>query len=409
MDRLSRIQHHISPAATGALPASSPDDVCIVSALRTPICRARKGGLATVPPHELLAVAMDGVMAQSGVGKGQVGDIVVGNVLMPGGGALSARQAMFLGGFPAEVPISTVNRQCSSGLQAVANVASAISANIYDVGIAAGVESMSFHDMMGSAAEYNASDSVMANGDAQKCLIPMGITSENVAELYGLDRAALDQFAVSSHQKAARAQAQGLFDAEIVTVTVKEEDGTSAVVSKDDGPRAGSTLEKLMKLKPAFKPDGSTTAGNASQVSDGAAAVLLMKRSKAQELGCAVLGTIRSYACVGVAPEVMGIGPAEAIPVALEKAGLGVADVDIFEINEAFASQATYCVDKLKIPHAKVNPKGGAIAFGHPLGCTGARQVATLLHELRRTGGQYGVVSMCIGTGMGAAAVFQAE
>ncbi|NWR84619.1 THIKB thiolase, partial [Furnarius figulus] len=272
------------------------------------------------------------------------------------------------------------------------------------------------------------SSNMMDNSKARDCLIPMGITSENVAEKFGVSRKKQDAFALASQQKihlfscscdmtvpldkAAKAQQMGLFKSEIVPVktTVADDQGNqkTITVSQDEGIRPSTTLEGLAKLRPAFKEDGSTTAGNASQVSDGAAAVLLAKRSKAAQLGLPVLGVLRSFAVVGVPPDVMGIGPAYAIPVAVEKAGLTLNDIDIYEINEAFASQAVYCVEKLGIPMEKVNPLGGAIALGHPLGCTGARQVVTLLNELKRRGKRaYGVVSMCIGTGMGAAAVFE--
>lgn len=256
------------------------------------------------------------------------------------------------------------------------------------------------------------SSRMMDNSKARDCLIPMGMTSENVAERFGISRKKQDDFAMASQQKAARAQQMGLFKNEIIPVrtTVKDDQGNQKTITvlQDEGIRPSTTLEGLAKLKPAFKENGSTTAGNSSQVSDGAAAVLLAKRSKAAQMGLPVLGVLKSYAVVGVPPDIMGIGPAYAIPVALEKAGLTVNDIDVYEINEAFASQVVYCVEKLGIPKEKVNPLGGAIALGHPLGCTGARQVVTLLNELKRRGKRaYGVVSMCIGTGMGAAAVFE--
>merc|ERR1712159_267924 len=220
-----------------------------------------------------------------------------------------------------------------------------------------------------------------------------------------------DRMAVDSHTKALRAQASNRFQDEIVPVKtiIEDSDGNEKeiVVTKDDGPRKGTTLEKLAKLRTVFKKDGTTTAGNASQVSDGAAAVFLMRRSKAQELGLKILGSFRGFKTVGVLPDEMGVGPAVAIPALLKDTGVSIGSVDIFEINEAFASQAVYCVKKLGIPMEKVNPNGGAIALGHPLGCTGARQVATLLAELQRTGGKLGVISMCIGTGMGAAGLFE--
>jgi acetyl-CoA acyltransferase 1 len=319
--------------------------------------------------------------------------------------------AQFEAGIPETVPLSVVNRQCSSGLQAFANVAASIAAGHYDAGLACGVELMSSKEM-GSSAPEVFWPAVRADKLASDCLVPMGMTSENVAARYGVSREEQDELAASSHVKAARAQAEGRFDAEIVAVTIKSETEGEAdvVVSKDEGVRGDTTSAKLSKLRAAFKEGGTTTAGNSSQVSDGAAAVLAMKRSLADRLGLKPLGVFRGYAVTGVPPDEMGVGPAVAIPAALRSAGLRTEDIEVFELNEAFASQALYCAKKLNIPLEKVNPNGGAIALGHPLGCTGARQIATLLHELRRrrsTG--YGVVSMCIGTGMGAAGVFQAE
>jgi acetyl-CoA acyltransferase 1 len=277
-----------------------------------------------------------------------------------------------------------------------------------DIGIGSGVESMTHGGAVGGGnippLNLNA---VMENQMAKDCLIPMGMTAENVASRWGITREKQDKMGVDSHNKALAAQAAGFFKAEIVPVPV-EVDGKTVVIDADDGPRK-TTLEGLGALKTVFKKDGTVTAGTASQVSDGAAAVLLMRRSKADELGIKPLGVYRGSKVCGVDPDVMGIGPAEAIPLALEAAGLKMEHVDIFEINEAFAAQAVFCVEKLGVPAEKLNPKGGAIALGHPLGATGARQVATLLHELKRTGKKTGVVSMCIGTGMGMAAVFEAE
>jgi len=257
------------------------------------------------------------------------------------------------------------------------------------------------------------STNILGNDLAQSCMIPMGVTSENVAAAYKIPREIQDTLAVNSHAKALAAQKSGAFDSEIVPVNAKLKDKagnvTEVKVTKDEGPRAGVTLEGLSKLKPAFQKGGSTTAGNSSQVSDGASLVLLARRSVAKAQNLPILGRMRSFAVVGVDPKVMGIGPAYAIPAALDKANLKVDDVDIFEINEAFASQATMSVEHLKIPMDKVNPKGGAIALGHPLGCTGSRQIATLLPELKRQGKKVGVVSMCIGTGMGAAGVIESE
>eukprot|EP01126_Amoeba_proteus_P046833 TRINITY_DN5313_c0_g1_i5.p1 TRINITY_DN5313_c0_g1~~TRINITY_DN5313_c0_g1_i5.p1 ORF type:complete len:321 (+),score=52.72 TRINITY_DN5313_c0_g1_i5:459-1421(+) len=318
--------------------------------------------------------------------------------------------ATLVAGIPHTSSLATTNRQCSSGLQAFANIAGAIRAGYIKVGLACGVESMSLHSFDAGVGKLN--QSLFTNKEAADCLIPMGITSENVAAQFGISRAEQDKFAFQSQARAAHAQANGYFKEEIVplTVTQKDEQGNvkTVVVDQDDGVRQ-TTLENLTKLRPAFKKDGSTTAGNSSQVTDGAAAVLVMTRAEANRRGLKPIGKFHSFATVGVPPSVMGIGPAFAIPPALNQAGLTVEDIDQYEINEAFASQALYCVQKLGIPSEKVNPNGGAIALGHPLGCTGARQIATLLHNLKRTGGRYGVVSMCIGTGMGAAGVFEAE
>ncbi|CAH6777540.1 3-ketoacyl-CoA thiolase B, peroxisomal [Phodopus roborovskii] len=397
-----------APCSAGFLQASA-NDVVVVHGRRTPIGRAGRGGFKDTTPDELLSAVLTAVLQDVKLKPEVLGDISVGNVLQPGAGAVMARIAQFLSDIPETVPLSTVNRQCSSGLQAVANIAGGIRNGSYDIGMACGVESMSLSDRGNPG---NVSSRLLENEKARDCLIPMGITSENVAERFGISRQKQDAFALASQQKAARAQSRGCFQAEIVpvTATILDDKGNkkTVTVSQDEGVRPSTTMEGLAKLKPAFKDGGSTTAGNSSQVSDGAAAVLLARRSKAEELGLPVLGVLRSYAVVGVPPDIMGIGPAYAIPAALQKAGLTVNDIDIFEINEAFASQALYCVEKLGIPAEKVNPLGGAIALGHPLGCTGARQVVTLLNELKRRGRRaYGVVSMCIGTGMGAAAVFE--
>ncbi|XP_025856804.1 3-ketoacyl-CoA thiolase, peroxisomal [Vulpes vulpes] len=393
----------------GGAPRGSADDVVVVHGRRTAIGRGGRGGFKDTTPDELLSAVMTAVLQDVRLSPAQLGDICVGNVLQPGAGAIMARIAQFLSDIPETVPLSTVNRQCSSGLQALANIAGGIRNGSYDIGMACGVESMSLADRGNPG---NITSRLVEKKKARDCLIPMGITSENVAERFGISREKQDTFALASQQKAARAQSKGCFQAEIVPVTTTVHDDKGAertiTVAQDEGIRPNTTMEGLAKLKPAFKQGGSTTAGNSSQVSDGAAALLLARRSKAEELGLPILGVLRSYAVVGVPPDIMGIGPAYAIPVALQKAGLTVKDVDIFEINEAFASQAVYCVEKLGLPPEKVNPLGGAVALGHPLGCTGARQVITLLNELKRRGKRaYGVVSMCIGTGMGAAAVFE--
>ncbi|ETN13725.1 hypothetical protein PPTG_08457 [Phytophthora nicotianae INRA-310] len=410
MDRINRIRSHVANGSPA--PVTPEEDVVIVSALRTPITKARRGGFKDTTPDVLLGHVLQAVLKQAKVDFKLVGDIVVGNVLQPGAGAGMARMAQLAAGIPHTVPLHVINRQCSSGLQAVANVTAAIKAGYYDIGIAAGVECMSLSGIGKDPPTVNW-ERVGQVQDAMDCTVPMGITSENVAEKYGISRTKQDELAALSHAKAAAAQANGWFKEEItpVSTVIKDKDGNekSVIISQDDGVRAGTTVEKLAKLRPAFKEGGSTTAGNSSQVSDGAAAVLLMRRSVAKQMGLPILGRFVSYAVAGVPPALMGIGPAYAIPEALQKAGLRQDQIDVFEINEAFASQATYCVEKLGIPIEKVNPKGGAIALGHPLGCTGARQMSTLLYQLKRKNQRYGVISMCIGTGMGAAAVFERE
>jgi len=410
-ERLNLIANHLHSAVVPG--KKSPEDVVIVAAVRTPLTRARKGGFKDTQHEEILAFALKGILDKTKINPKLVDDIQVGNVLPPGGGATLARMAMFYAGFPETTSVSTINRQCSSGLQACASIAAAIQTGVIDIGIGAGVESMTNNYGPG-AMPSQLSDNVLSCKPAADSLqIPMGITSENVASKFNVSREKQDKFAVSSHLKAAKAQKAGLFKDEIVPckvkVTLKDGSTKEVTLTEDDGIRAETTYEVLNKLKPAFKENGTTTAGNASQVTDGAAAVLLMKRQKAQELGLPIIGKWVSFAVAGVAPEIMGIGPALAIPKALEKAKLKVSDIDVYEINEAFASQCVYSAEKLGIPLEKLNPKGGAIALGHPLGCTGARQIATLLPELKRQGKKYGVVSMCIGTGMGAAAVIERE
>jgi acetyl-CoA acyltransferase 1 len=348
-----------------------------------------------------------------GLDPSLIEDISVGNVLPPGGGAGGARMAAFAAGIPNTAAVNTVNRQCSSGLSAVNQIANEIAMGQIDIGIGAGVESMTFG--YGAQSQPEAwSEVVLANQEAADCLIPMGITSENVASDFSISREKQDHFAATSFQRAAAAQAAGKFKAEIIPVEVKwtdpkTEQEKTIVVQEDDGIRAGVTAESLGKLKPAFIKNGSTHAGNASQVSDGAAAVLMTRRSVAKRLGLPIVGKFVTAATVGVPPRIMGVGPLYAIPKALEKAGITKDDVDFFEINEAFASQAVYVTEGLGINFDKVNINGGGISIGHPLGATGARQVATGLNVAKQTGGRIFVTSMCIGSGMGMAAVFVSE
>jgi acetyl-CoA acyltransferase 1 len=410
---LQSITNAIPSLGRARLLISSADDVVICSAVRTPITKAKKGGFKDTCQEDLLVAVFREAIKRSGVDPALIGDVAVGNVLPPGGGATVARMAQLAAGIPYTVPISTTNRQCSSGLNAVASIANEIKSGEIDIGIGAGVESMTMNYGAGVMPE-KMSDAVLANPESADCLLPMGITSENVAKQYNVSRDVQDTFAANSFAKAAEAQKLGKFKSEIVPVKVKwtdpkSEEEKEVIVDADDGIRAGVTKESLAKLKPAFAKDGTTHAGNASQVSDGAAAVVLARRSVAQKLGLPILGKYVVSAVVGVPPKVMGIGPAFAIPAVLQKAGISKDDVDFFEINEAFASQAVMSIQHLKIPFEKVNPVGGAIAIGHPLGATGARQIATGFAEAKREKKKIFVTSMCIGSGMGMAAVFVNE
>ncbi|KAF9914541.1 hypothetical protein BX616_008085 [Lobosporangium transversale] len=422
--RLDQIKGHIIGSNSNRehlIHHRHPDDVVIVAAVRTPICRAGKGGFKDMYPEDLLAVILKAAAERAKIDPKVVNDIQTGNVLQELGGIKVGRAAMFAAGYPYTTTYGVLNRQCSSGLQSCNYIANAIRAGEIDVGIGAGVESMT-HDYGSKSMPSRISSQIKARPGNADIFVPMGITSENVASDFSITREDQDAFASESHAKALKAQEQGLFDAEIIPVKVLQKsivkDTTTGqekeivkevIISKDEGPRTGSSAEKLSKLKPVFKKDGSTTAGNASQVSDGAAAVVLMRRSKAQELGCTILARWCGARVVGCPPRIMGIGPAVAIPAVLKDVGLQVDDVDIYELNEAFASQALYCVRTLGIKSAKVNPKGGAIALGHPLGMTGARQMATLISQLHYTGEKIGVISMCYGIGGGMAAVIVSE
>jgi acetyl-CoA acyltransferase len=386
----------------------NPRDVVVVSAIRTAVGKAKKGSFKDTRPDDLLTAALKGALP-AGFDAALIDDVVIGTAMPEGEQGMNvARISALAAGIPHSVPAMTINRFCSSGLQSLAQAAASIEAGWYDVALTGGVESMSQVKMGGDRPTPN--PQLMT--DSPEIYTPMGITSENVAKRFNVTREQQDAFAVTSHQKAAAAIEGGKFKDEIIPVATRVyQDGAwhDVTVDTDEGVRADTSVAGLARLRPAFSAKGTTTAGNSSQVSDGAAATLIMSRAKAEELGLETLGTLRGYAVVGVDPAIMGIGPKEAIPAAVAKAGIAVDDVDLFEINEAFASQAVYCVRELGIDAAKVNVNGGAIALGHPLGCTGAKLTATLLHEMKRQGSRYGVVSMCIGGGMGAAAVFERE
>jgi acetyl-CoA acyltransferase 1 len=417
MQRIQLIQSHLvqNKTSTGQ---KSDDDVVICGAVRTPLTRASKGPLKDTPSELVVAHVLKALMERTKVKPGDIQDIVFGNVLQSGSANFPGRMGQFLANIPYDVPFMTLNRLCSSGLEACASIAAKIKAGVIDIGVGGGVENMTVWKMGNlSPTGFVAQEQIDKVPNAKACQLSMGVTSENVATKYGVTREQCDVFAYESQRKALEAQKKGLFKDEIVPITVtvvdKNKDGTvtkkEVLVTEDDGVRP-TTMETLKKLPTVFKKDGGvSTAGNSSQTTEGGAAVLLARRSTAKKLGLPILAKWRSYAVAGVPPEVMGIGPAFAIPKALKSAGLTKDDIDIFEINEAFATQALYCVRELKIDEKRVNPKGGAIALGHPLGCTGARMVASLLPELKRTGGKLGVISMCIGTGMGAAAVLELE
>ncbi|RAH46880.1 putative peroxisomal 3-ketoacyl-coA thiolase (Kat1) [Aspergillus brunneoviolaceus CBS 621.78] len=414
--RLSSIANQIaSPAAASArqkLLTQNPDDIVITFAARTPLTKARKGGLKDTTLDNLLISLLTSIREKSNLDPNLVEDVCVGNVLCPGS-AYVARSAVLAAGFPVTAAASVANRFCSSGLLAIQNIANQIIAGSIDVGIAVGAESMSTN-ADGGAPEM--SSQVTAHPIASQNAQPMGQTSENVAAQFNISREQHDQFAAKSYQKAEHAQKSGWFEDEIVPVKTQIKDPKTGevkdiVVDRDDGIRYGTTAESLGKIRSAFpqwKPS-ATTGGNASQITDGAAGLILMKRSRAQELSQPILAKFCGATVAGLEPRIMGIGPSIAIPKILSKVGLSKEEVDIFEINEAFASMGTYCVQKLALDEAKVNPRGGAIAFGHPLGCTGARQVVTALSELRRQNKRVAVTSMCVGTGMGMAGIFVSE
>jgi acetyl-CoA acyltransferase len=383
-------------------------EIVIAEAVRSAVGRGHKGTLATKRPDELAADVIRGLLARVPAARGQVDDVVLGCAMPEGEQGLNvARLIALCADLGVDVPAQTINRFCSSGLQAIATAAGSIAIGTNELVIAGGVESMTYVPMTG----FHLSASPELMGTLPGANTPMGITAENVANRFGITRGAQDEFAFRSQQRAKAALEAGRFKDEIVPVrAVRYASGER--VYKDftvDGlPRPETTLEGLAKLPPAFAQGGSVTAGNSSPISDGAAAVIVTTREKASALGIQPLGVFRSFVTVGVDPEIMGIGPLPAVRKLLAKTGLKIEDIDLFEVNEAFASQSVYCQRELGIPDDKLNVNGGAIALGHPLGCTGAKLTATALYELRRRGGRYAVVTMCIGGGQGAAGLFEA-
>ncbi len=389
-------------------------EAVVVSAVRTPVGRAPKGALSTTRPDDLAATALNAALDRiAGLDRAEVDDVILGCAQPEGeSGWNMARMVVLRAGLPVEVPGMTVNRLCSSGLQAIALADQRIRGGGDRVVVAGGAESMSLTPMGGLKPSPNP----WLAEHYPAALLTMGLTAERVARHYQVSREDQDAFALSSHRKAVAAQAAGRFDAELVPVTVTtavpgKKAGkpvvTETVFAADEGPRTDTSAEALAKLKPAFHAQGTVTAGNSSQTSDGAAAVVLMEAARARELGIKPLGRLLAYAVTGCLPEEMGMGPVTAIPAVLKRAGLRLDQIDLIELNEAFASQALAVIRALGLDPERVNVNGGAIALGHPLGCTGAKLTATLLNEMGRRQVRYGMVTMCVGGGMGAAGIFE--
>jgi 3-oxoadipyl-CoA thiolase len=392
----------------------------VVAAVRTPIGRYG-GALAAVRPDDLAAAAIRAVVDRSGIDPAAIEDVILGCANQAGEDNRDvARMALLLAELPVEVAGLTVNRLCGSGLQAVNSAAHAIAVGDGDVFIGGGVESMTRapYVMAKPESAYDRGprelhDTTLGWRFVNPALAEMhypysmGETAENVAERWTVDRDRQDAFALDSHRKAVRAIDEGRFDGQIVPIPVPQRKGPPLVVERDEHPRADTTTEALARLRPAFREGGSVTAGNSSGINDGASAVLLVEAGRARELGLRPMARIVSTAVAGVDPAIMGYGPVPATRKALERAGIGAADLDLIELNEAFASQSIVCIDELGLDPDKVNVNGGAIALGHPLGMSGARLITMLSHELCRTGGRYGLATMCIGVGQGIATVIE--
>ncbi|MBT6180284.1 MAG: thiolase family protein [Deltaproteobacteria bacterium] len=385
-----------------------PLNVTVASAVRTAVGRANKGALKHTRPDDLAAAAMQAAVDRvDGLDAARIDDVILGCAMPEGEQGLNiARNAVFLTSLPDTVPGETINRFCASGLQAIAHAAQNIQSGTMDVVLAGGVECTSAVPMGGNKLSLNPK----LVDEFPEAYIGMGHTAERVAAKFGVSREDQDAFAALSHEKALKAIADGKFNDELISVKARVFNGkefTEVDFNTDECPRPGTTVEGLAKLRPVFKATGTVTAGNASPMNDGAAAAVLTSEAVAEELGLKSLGKMRGFAVAGCAPDIMGIGPIPSIRKLLAQTGLSIEDIDLFEINEAFAAQAVYCQRELGIPLEKLNVNGGAIALGHPLGCTGAKLTATLLHEMGRRESKYGIVSMCIGGGMGAAGLFE--
>jgi len=388
-------------------------DAVIVSAARTAIGKARRGSLVTTRPDEMAAAVIRDLLERApAIDPAEVDDVILGCAFPEGEQGMNmGRMVALRAGLPDSVPAETVNRFCSSGLQTIAHAAYSIMAGQAEVVIAGGAESMTMVPMTG----YKFSPNPYFAQDLPHYYTNMGLTAENVAEKYGVSRQDQDEFALRSNLKAAQAVQSGLFDPEIVPLEVKlvEPDGNGSVrtrefvFNRDEGPRSDTSLEALARLKPAFREGGTVTAGNSSQMSDGAAAVIVTSRAKAEQLGLKPLVRFLSFAVGGVPPELMGIGPVAAVPKALKLPGLSLNDIGLIELNEAFAAQALAVIRQLEFDLEITNVNGGAVALGHPLGCTGAKLTTQLIYEMKRRAVQFGMVTMCIGGGMGAAGIFE--
>ncbi len=398
-------------------------EALIVSALRTPVGKAFKGSLRATRPDDLAAVVIKEAMARvPGLDPKEIDDLILGCAMPEGEQGMNvARIASLRAGLPVETSAMTINRFCSSGLQAIALAAERIRSGAAEVIVAGGTESMSMVPMGGNKISPNP----WLVDHYPDAYISMGLGTEHLARKFGITREAADQFSVESHRKALAAIASGHFRDEIVPVEVKitsvpNGNGTGAkpkgtvkpatqtfTFATDEGPRSDTSVEALAKLKPAFHIKGTVTAGNSSQMSDGAAAAVVMSETRAKSLGVKPLARFVAYATAGCPPEEFGIGPVFAIPKALKLAGLSLNDISVIELNEAFAAQSLAVIQQAGLDHAKVNPNGGAVALGHPLGCTGAKLAATIIRDLQRRNGRYGMVTMCIGGGMGAAGILE--
>ena len=409
MNRLSLIQEQITNNNfnNDIISPKNDDNIpYIIDGIRTPITKAFKGGLSKFGPEILLSELFTKIIERNSFlseNPKLIDEIIIGNALQDIGGFVNSRAAEYISGIPKTVPLYTVNRLCNSGLQAIINANNSIISGDGNIYIAGGVESMSFNSFKKMLDKKLLSDEIinLENEQIKNILTPMGITNENICKKYNILRKEQDLFSYNSHIKASRAKSK--LKNEIISI--KNYD-------KDDCIRENISLESLSKLKPCFVKNGSVTAGNSSPLSDGAALCLLVSKSIIKKYNIKndrILGRITGYVSVGVPPEIMGIGPSVAIPLLIKKEGLKIDDIDLFEINEAFAGQAIYCIKKLKIPENKVNIHGGAIAIGHPLGCSGARLVIAMLNQLKLYNKKKGIVSMCVGTGMGCAALIERD